>query len=76
MDSLIKDLRKKIEDIKKDKLAKLTNDKTSFTREEVDYIASNLINTVLHMPVKTLKDSHLLGSREDKIQILRDLFGI
>src|SRR3989338_3978250 len=76
VDSLIKDLRKKIEDIKKDKLAKLTNDKTSFTREEVDYIASNLINTVLHMPVKTLKDSHLLGSREDKIQILRDLFGI
>ena len=73
---LIKDLKEKVENIKKDKLVKLTNGKTSFTKEEVDYIANNLINTMLHMPIKTLKDSNFLGSQEEKIQVIRDLFGL
>ena len=76
LDLLIKDLKEKFENIRKDKLTKLTTGKTSFTKEEVDYIVNNLMNTVLHMPIKTLKDSHLLGSQEEKIQVVRDLFGI
>ncbi len=76
VDLLIKDLKEKVETLKKDKLIKLTSGKVSFTKEEVDYIANNLINTVLHMPIKTLKESHLLGSQEEKIQVVRDLFGL
>ena len=76
LDLLIKDLKEKFENIRKDKLIKLASGKTSFTKEEVDYIVSNLMNTVLHMPIKTLKESNFLGSREEKIQVIRDLFGI
>ena len=76
VDLLIKDLREKVECIKKDKLTKLTNGKISFTKEEVEYIVNNLINTVLHLPIKTLKDSNFLGSQEEKIQVIRDLFGL
>ncbi len=76
LDLLIKDLKEKVESVKKDKLTKLTSGKATFTREEVDYIVNNLTNTMLHLPIKTLKESHLPGSQEDKIQLIRDLFGL
>ncbi len=76
VEALIKDLREKVELIKNDKLSKLTMGKTSFTKEEVSYIVNNLINTVLHEPIKVLKDSNVLGSQEEKLQVIRDLFGL
>ena len=76
LDLLIKDLKNKFENIRKDKLEKLSKDKITFTKEEVDYIANNLINTMLHTPIKTLKDSNFLGSQEEKIRVIRDLFGL
>ena len=75
IDSLIKELKQKLEEVRISKLSK-SNNKLSYTPEEVDYITKNLLNSVLHQPIKILKESNILGSQEEKIQIIRDLFGI
>lgn len=71
---LIKDLKEKIEKIKKDKLTKLKDNKTSFTSEEVDYIVKNIINTIFHTPIKSVRNSNLYGSQKEKIEVLREIF--
>ncbi len=75
IDSLIKDLRQKLEEVRLSKLSK-SNNKSNYTPEEVDYITKNLLNSILHEPIKTIKESNILGSQEEKIQVIRDLFGL
>ena len=72
--SLVKDLKEKIEQIRNDKLSQLKNTQITFTSEELDYITKNIINTIFHTPIKTLKNSSRGGSQDEKLQILRDLF--
>ena len=74
VNQLIKDLKEKIEKIKKDKLEKLTRDKNTFTNKEVEYIIQNIINTIFHTPIKSIKDSNIYGSQNEKIEVLRELF--
>ena len=70
--NLIKELKEKTEKIRSEKLLKLTSNKNSFTKDEVDYITQNIISTILHTPIKNLK----AANKEEKIQILKDLFEI
>ena len=72
LDLLIKDLKDKFENIRKNKLEKLSKEKNSFTKEEVDYIVQNLIDTILHSPLKTLRKD----AKKERIEVIRDLFGI
>lgn len=71
---LIKILKEKFENIRSQKISKLTEGKSSFTSEELDYITKNILNTVLHEPftnIKTSKSSKLL-----KEKIIREMFGV
>ena len=74
LDLLIKDLKEKAENIRSTKISQFKNGKTTFTSEEVDYITKNLINTVLHEPINSLKKQNY--SKNEKVQIIRDLFGL
>ncbi|MBI3308740.1 MAG: hypothetical protein HYZ79_05145, partial [Candidatus Melainabacteria bacterium] len=74
MDKVIKELKDKIEVEKLAKLDKLGKDKETFNRQEVEYIVSNIINSVLHVPLTNLKDSQL--SRAEKEKFLRELFSL
>lgn len=71
---LVKTLKEKIETIRKEKLSKFKENKTTFTSEELDYITKNIVNTILHTPIKKLKDSNIYGSQGEKVQLLKDLF--
>ena len=51
----IKELKEKVETIRKEKFEKLTKNKDSFTKEEVEYITKNITNTLLHDYLKDLK---------------------
>ena len=59
VDSLIKELKEKAENIRKDKLANLKGTKSTFTLEELDYITKNIINTLLHEQIQGIKKSGL-----------------
>ncbi len=72
LDLLIKDLKEKFENIRKGKLEKLSKEKTSFTKEEVDYVVKNLIDTIFHGPLKILKKS----AKKEYVEVIRDLFGL
>ena len=74
--SLIKDLREKIENIRLNKLDQFTNGKTTFTLEEIDYVTRNIVNTILHIPFNSLKNSNAYGTENEKIEILRELFDL
>ena len=74
--SVIKSLRENLEKIRKNKLTKLIGTKESFTKEELDYITQNIINTILHKPTINIKNSRQYGSQKDKIQVLKDLFDL
>jgi len=74
MDKVIKELKDKIEVEKLAKLDKLGKDKETFNKQEVEYIVSNIINSVLHVPLTNLKDSQL--SRAEKEKFLRELFNL
>ena len=76
IDPIIKRLKEKFETIRTEKLLKLKRAKSTFSSEELDYITKNIINTILHEPIKNLKDSKFYGSQGEKVQILRDLFEI
>lgn len=76
LDTIIKDLKSKAENIRREKLSLLLNGKENLNKEEVDYLTKNLVNAILHLPLKNLKASSVLGSQEEKIQLLRDLFEI
>ena len=54
--NLIKDLKENAEKVRQDKLAKLIKEKTSFTKEEVDYITKNIVNTMIHEQIKHIKE--------------------
>lgn len=69
----IKELKSKVNNLVESKLSKLKGNNTSFTAEELDYIVNNIANTILHDPIKNLKDSN---SKEEKIKALKDLFEI
>jgi len=71
---LIKDLKEKFDKVRTEKLSQVISGKTTFTVEELDYITKNIINAILHKPIKNLKDSNLLGSQSEKIELLKDLF--
>lgn len=73
VDSLIKDLKQKIENERLNKLSKY-NGKTNFTKEELDYITKNILNSVLHEPLTTLKKAQT--SRNEKADLIRELFGL
>lgn len=73
---VIKELKSKVNNLVESKLSKLKGNNTSFTAEELDYIVSNIANTILHEPIKNLKDSSLQGSKEKKIKAVKDLFEI
>lgn len=73
---LIKYLKERIEKIRKEKLEQLNNGKTTFSKEEVDYITKNIINTIFHTPIKSIKNSNLYGSQNEKIEILREIFNL
>lgn len=72
---LIKNLKQEFENVRLTKLKKLTN-KATYTREEVDYITKNVINTILHKPIKNLKSSNPNGSLESKSELVKELFGL
>ncbi len=74
--SLIKDLRDKIEKIRLNKLEQFTDGKSTFTFEEIDYITKNLVNTILHTPINSLKNSSAYGTENEKIETLRELFNL
>lgn len=71
---VVKTLKEKIENIRKEKLSKLKENKNTFTSTELDYITKNIINTIFHKPIKNLKDSNIYGSQGEKVQLLKDLF--
>ena len=73
IDFLIKDLKEKVEKARTDKLAEHLNGKNTYTKEEVDYITKNILNTIFHAPLKDLRNPDY---KDEKIQILRDLFGL
>ena len=58
-DEFIKELKEKFEKIRKEKLSALQNGKTTFTKEEVDYITKNVVNTIAHEQIKDLKNVNL-----------------
>ena len=73
---VIKDLKNRVKKVKETKLALLKGEKKSFTSDEVDYIVHNILNTILHTPIKNLKNSHPFGSQKEKIKVLRELFDL
>lgn len=73
---LIKELKERVEQIRSEKLLQFISSKDSLTKEEIDYITKNIINTIFHTPIKTLKDSSAYGSQDEKIQLIKDLFGL
>ena len=54
--NLIKDLKENAEKVRQDKLTKLIKEKTSFTKEEVDYITKNIVNAMIHEQIKHIKE--------------------
>ncbi len=73
--TLIKDLKTKVNNIIEEKLSKLKSN-SNINQEELEYIVNNIANTIIHSPVKNLKNSKVLGSKEEKLQLIRDLFEI
>ena len=55
---LIREIREKAENIRKLKFEKHSKSKKQFTKEEVDYITKNIVNSILHNPIKLLKKTH------------------
>ncbi len=74
--TIIKELKDRVENIRQEKLKQLTSSKSSFTPEEVDYITKNILNTLLHGPINSLKNSATNGLTNEKIEILKDLFDL
>lgn len=70
----IKDLKEKFDKVRVEKLSQTTSGKATFTVEELEYITKNIVNSILHKPIKNLKDSNLFGSQSEKLQLLKDLF--
>jgi glutamyl-tRNA reductase len=70
---VIRNLKAKVNSTIEDKLNKLKGNKETFTAEELDYIVNNIANTILHEPIKNLKDP---GYKEEKIQVIKDLFEV
>jgi len=70
---VIRNLKSKVNNTVEEKLNKLKGNKATFTAEELDYIVNNIANTILHEPIKNLKDP---GYKEEKIQVIKDLFEI
>jgi glutamyl-tRNA reductase len=56
--NLIKQIRERSETIRRLKFEKLSKNKKYFTTEEVDYITKNIVNSILHRPIKLLKKTH------------------
>ena len=61
IDSLIKGLKEKTENIRLEKLLKFKKNKTSFTPEELDYITKNIVNSIVHEEILNLK---MLGKKK------------
>lgn len=74
MDEIIKKLKKNAHEEKEKKLSLLKGSKITFTSEEVDYIATNIVNSILHKPIKNLKELKTFDlSKKD---ILKELFDL
>ena len=73
-DDFIKVLKEKIEKNRLTKLEKLIKNKDSFTKEEVDYITKNIINTIFHPLMKNLKSHEKNKSQDNIFEALKDLF--
>lgn len=73
IDDLIKDLKEKVEKIRFEKLKANVTGKTTLTKEEVDYITKNIVNTILHIPISILKESNI-SSNNEKIATIKELF--
>ena len=74
--SLIKELKDKVDKIRLTKLEQFTSGKTTFTLEEIDYITKNIVSTILHLPINSLKNSSTYGTENKKIEIIRELFDL
>lgn len=74
LDSIIRELKEYIEKIRSDKLSQFKPNKDTFTSEELDYITKNIVSTILHKPVKNLRNKHWLNSKQETIDLLKELF--
>lgn len=74
LDSIIKELKEYFEKIRSDKLLQFKSIKNTFTNEELDYITKNIVSTILHKPLKNLKNKHWLNSKQEIIDLLKELF--
>lgn len=72
--SLIKALKQKTEHVRRQKVDNLTGKKELFTREEVEYITKNILNTLLHEPITNLKNPCTGDLKLSKIRLLKELF--
>lgn len=70
---LIKDFEEKLETIRTNQLTKLLKNKEQFTKEELDYITKNILNTIFHRAKIKIKTSPSLFN---SLENVKDLFEI
>ncbi len=73
---LLKNLKAKVNSTVEEKLNKLKGNKNTFSSEELDYIVQNITNTILHEPIKNLKESNSFELKSNRLQTFKDLFQI